>query len=119
MRGALTIRPAVAADAAVLAAFAERTFRTAFADGNAAENLDAYCAQAYRADVQAQEIADPLLRTLLCESGRTLVGYGQLRLEAPIACVPGRRPARLQRIYVDADWYGRGVAPLRRCGRER
>ena len=112
MSGALSIRPAVPADAAALAIFAERTFRDAFADGNAPENLGAYCARAYGANVQSREIADPLLRTLLCESARTLVGYGQLRLETPIDCVPARRPARLQRIYVDAAWHGRGVAPL-------
>jgi len=105
------VRPAGPRDAASLAAFAERTFRAAFAEGNTAQNMDAYCSASYRPDVQAAEIADPDMRTIVCEDGAgMLIGYGQLRLRDAMPSVPAVHLARIQRIYVDAAWHGTGVA---------
>ena len=73
--------------------------------------MDAYCRASYRPDVQAAEIADPDMRTIVCEDGAgTLIGYGQLRLRDATPSVAAGQPARIQRIYVDAAWHGAGVA---------
>ena len=103
-------RLATAEDAAPLARLAERTFRATFTEGNTRANMDAHCAKTYGPDVQAREIADPAMRTLVCESDGALIGYGQLRLGAAPPCVKARRPAQVHRIYVDTAFHGTGVA---------
>jgi ribosomal protein S18 acetylase RimI-like enzyme len=105
-----TVRNAVHADAVLLASLAERTFRATFTVSNTPEKMDTHCAKSYGAAVQAREIADPRMRTLVCEDDGTLIGYGQLRWDAPQACVPAKYPARIQRLYVDAGFHGTGVA---------
>lgn len=98
-------------DAASLAEFAERTFRDTFASGNRAEDMDAHCRKHYGREVQVAEIRDPDRVTLLCHAGDDrLVGYGLLSRKGAPACVRGSRPVEVQRLYVDADWHGRGIA---------
>ena len=107
---AIDIRPAGAADAGPLARLAERTFRDAFADANAAEDMDLHCRNSYGESIQAAEIRDPARTTLVCEAWGELVGYGQLRQGKSPECVVGRYPLEIQRIYVDAAWHGKGIA---------
>lgn len=106
----IVIRPAELSDAAPLAAIAERTFRETFAADNSADNINLHCAQKFSAQIQAEEISDPQLITLLAEIAGELAGFVQLRLAHAIACVKGDRPAELHRIYVSSKWHGRGVA---------
>ena len=72
--------------------------------------MDAHCAKSYGVALQLREIADPRMRTLVCEDRGTLIGYGQLRWDASQACVPAKHPAQIQRLYVDDGWHGTGVA---------
>lgn len=106
----VVIRPAKMSDAATLAALAERTFRETFAADNSAENINLHCARRFSAEIQAQEMSDPQLTTVLAEVAGELVGFAQLRLAHAAACVRGDRPAELHRIYVANAWHGRGVA---------
>jgi len=101
----------VAADAASLAELAERTFRDAFAALNTPENMDLHCAGAYAPAVQAAEIADPGIDTVVAESAGRLVAFAQthLRSEAP-ACVTDSPAVELHRIYVDRAFHGTGLA---------
>lgn len=104
------IRRATRTDAGALAELAERTFRDAFAAQNTVENMALHCAAKFGAEIQAREIRDPELATLLSEHGGELVGFVQLSWgEAPPE-VGGARPAEIQRLYVDSRWHGRGVA---------
>ena len=105
-----TIRRAVAADAAALAALAERTFRAAFEADNTAEDMAAHVARSYGPALQAAEIADRRLTTIVVEAEAALVAYSQLRQGAAPPCVTGPSPLELQRFYVDAGWHGRGLA---------
>ena len=105
-----SIRPAMAEDAGPLAELAERTFRQAFAPLNRAEDMDLHCRKSYGRGIQAEEIADAGRATLLCHDEERLVAYGQLRWDAAPTCVIARRPAEIQRLYVDAAWHGKGVA---------
>lgn len=105
-----TMRRAVAADAAALAAFAERTFRDSFAEWNTAANMAGHCARHFGPDTQAREISDRGRVTLLAEHAGGLAGFAQLRFEHAADCVSCERPVELQRLYVASEWHGRGVA---------
>ena len=105
-----TLRRGGANDAEALAILAERTFRDAFGARNTAENMDLHCTRSFGTGIQARELADAgLVTTLAAESGR-LVGFSQLYLSKPHACITAARPAELNRIYVSSEWQGRGVA---------
>ena len=72
------------ADAAALAALAERTFRDAFEADNTADDMNAYCAEAFTVDVQRRAIIDESMDTLVIEDeSSTLIAYAQLRPGAP------------------------------------
>lgn len=106
-----TIRRGDAADAARLAAFAGRVFIESYAAENDAHGLEAYVAEHYRPDVQARELIDPMLVTLLAEAGHRLAAFAQVRrgTEKP-ATVDAAAAIELWRIYVDAPWHGTGLA---------
>lgn len=105
-----SIRLATAEDADALAALAERTFRETFGHLNRAGDMDLHCRETYGAGIQAAEIRDPDRVTLLCHEGERLVGYAQLRRSDAPTCVIARRPAEIQRLYVEAGWHGKGAA---------
>ena len=105
-----TARRAEPTDAARLAALAERTFRAAFASSNTRENMDAHCASAYGETIQVSEITNPGIETFVCDDGTELVGYAQLRWGTAPPCVLASKPAEIQRIYVDQQWHGKGIA---------
>jgi ribosomal protein S18 acetylase RimI-like enzyme len=104
------IRSAEAGDAGRLARLAESTFRAAFGAMNTFEHMAVHCRDNYGEQIQAAEISDPELLTLLCEHGGQLIGYAQLRWGEAPACVPTGSPGELQRLYVAGEWHGMGVA---------
>ena len=93
-----------------MAVLAERTFRAAFASSNTRENIDAYCANAYSEAIQASAIANPQIETFVCDYNVELVGYAQLRWGDAPPCVLAAKPAEIQRIYVEQQWHGKGIA---------
>lgn len=106
----LNTREAQLGDAGGLAALAERTFRDTFAAVNTAENMELHCRSTYSEALQAAEIANPQMATLLSETDGRLVGFAQLRWGSAPKCVSARAPGEIQRLYVCADWHGKGVA---------
>lgn len=106
----ISVRRASRRDAKALAGLAEKTFRDAFAAMNTAGNMDAFCRSAYGEAIQAEEIARADMLTLLCELHGRLVGFAQLRWGAAPGCVVAGAPAEIQRLYVDRDSHGSGVA---------
>jgi ribosomal protein S18 acetylase RimI-like enzyme len=105
-----TLRRAKADDAPSLAVLAERTFRDAFAARNSPENMDLHCAKVFSPGIQLREIEDRGLVTTIAEAEHRMIGFSQLRLRQAHAAVVAARPAELSRIYVIAEWHGRGVA---------
>jgi len=105
-----SIREARPSDARPLSKMAEATFRATFAGMNTPENMDAHCRASFGESLQAAEIIDPGMVTLLCESEGELVGFAQLRWGEPPACVSGEKPGELQRLYVAERWQGKGAA---------
>jgi ribosomal protein S18 acetylase RimI-like enzyme len=106
----LPITQASVRDARRLAALAEATFRDAFATVNAPEDVDLHCRTSYGEALQAAEIADPDMVTLLCEQDDELVGFAQVRWGGAPACVVADAPGEIQRLYVRRDRHGSGVA---------
>ena len=103
----VVIRRGVVSDAAGLAAFAARTFAEAFGDFTGADDMQAHLAATYRPDLQARELADPAVITLLAVQGSRIVAYAQVRWnETPPACVALPAAVELQRFYADRSVRG-------------
>lgn len=104
------IRQANRTDAARLSELARTTFTETFAAANTDEDMALHCQASYGEAIQAREIADPAMLTLLSEEGASLVGYAQLRWGPAPGCVAAHAPAELQRLYVASAWHGKGIA---------
>lgn len=104
------MRKADRRDAKRLAELAERSFRDTFGAANTAENMDLHCGTSYGEAIQAREIASPHIVTLLSEAAGTLAGFAQVSWGPAPACVAGRSPGEIQRLYAAREWHGKGVA---------
>ena len=58
----------------------------------------------------SREIQDRGLVTTIAEAEKRMIGFSQLRPLHTHASVVASRPAELKRLYVVAEWHGRGVA---------
>ncbi len=105
-----SIRQAHSGDAKTLSAVAEATFRASFDAMNTTEHMKLHCRSSYSEQIQAAEISNPEIVTLLGEHEGRLVGYAQLRWGEAPGCVSAKRPGEIQRLYVIEDWHGKGVA---------
>ena len=106
----VVIRRGSVSDAAALAAFAARTFAEAFGDETGASDLRAHLAATYRPDLQARELADPTVITLLALQDARMVAYAQVRLN-PMApgCVTLPAAVEVQRFYAARAVHGTGL----------
>jgi ribosomal protein S18 acetylase RimI-like enzyme len=104
------IRTATAADAAVVADLARRTFYDTFAPTNNPADMALHLADAYGVDQQTRELTNRDITTLLVEDGGAAIAYAQVRGDHVPACVTGPNPIELWRFYVDRPFQGRGVA---------
>ena len=73
---------------------AAATFRDTFEGANTPENMELHCRASYSEAIQAAEISDPNLVTLLCEQDGRLVGFAQLRWGDAPHCVCNRTASR-------------------------
>jgi ribosomal protein S18 acetylase RimI-like enzyme len=106
------VRRARRSDARQLSSLAEATFRDTFEATNSPEDMALHCRTSYGEAVQAAEIADPDMVTLVCESPGTLVGFAQLRWGGAPRCVVAAAPGEIQRLYVAREFHGMGVARM-------
>ena len=103
------IRVATAEDAALLADLGARTFRDTFGHANTESDMTSYLADAFGADRQAAEIAEPSGVFLIAEVDGATAGYARLRRREAPAGVVGERPVEIVRFYADAPWIGKGI----------
>jgi ribosomal protein S18 acetylase RimI-like enzyme len=117
----IRVRRADAADAVGLSEFAERIFRETFEANNDPGDMAAYLAEAFGADRQRAEIAEPEAIVLLAEditgstgsnSDAPLAGYSHLTSGGAPDSVPGPDPLELKRFYIDRAWQGTGLAQM-------
>lgn len=104
------IRKAGIPDARQLAKLAEQTFRDTFEAMNNPEDMKLHCETHYSEAIQAQELLDPGMTTLVCEQHQEFIGYAQLRWGDPPSCVRAVRPFEILRLYVAKQWHGKGIA---------
>ena len=104
------IRQANRDDAQQLSVFAEAAFRATFGAANADDDMALHCQASYSEAIQAGEIANPNMLTLLSEEDGRLAGFAQLRWEGAPDCVAAAAAGEIQRLYVAGDWQGKGVA---------
>jgi GNAT superfamily N-acetyltransferase len=106
----VVVRPAEPADAAWLAALAERTFRETYSAENTAENMERYVSEHFGLARQEAELRDPRKSTLVAEVDGRAAGYAQLARSEPPPSVTTPAPLEVVRFYVDRPWHGQGVA---------
>lgn len=114
------VRKATRSDAKPLSRLAEATFRSTFGAANTHEDMDLHCRTSYSEAIQAGEIANPAMLTLLSDGDEGLVGFAQLRWDGAPDCVTAKSPGEIQRLYVADAWHGKGIAQelMRACIRE-
>ncbi len=107
----ISVRTATAADAAKLAAFAERVFAETFAKDNTPEDMQVYLRSSFSPELQAEEIANPNFIVLLAiAADGELAAYAEL-VRNPVPPEVGDDAAlELARFYVDKKWQGSGLA---------
>lgn len=104
------IRIATGSDARQLSRLAEATFRSTFGAVNTGEDMELHCRTSYSEAIQAGEIGNPRMVSLLCDGNGGLVGFAQLRWDEAPDCVSAQSPGEIQRLYVVDDWHGKGIA---------
>lgn len=106
----LLVRPATIADAEALTALAVRTFRATYIPASAAADVEEYIGAHFSPALQAAEIEDPSMTTLIGVDGGEPLAYAQLRWGVRSEGVVGERPVEVARFYVDAPLHGSGAA---------
>ncbi len=112
------VRPGRAPDAPALAELGARTFREAYGEHTPAQDLEAHIAETYNAEAQARELAATDRAVFVAERGGAPIGFALVGEAEPApACVAGRQPIQLERIYVvRTAWRtGAGTALLNAC----
>lgn len=104
------IRRGEAADATLLAELAARTFAETFGAENTPEDLKAHLESSFGVAQQADELADPDVRTLLAYRNDELIGFAQVRRKVIPTCVVAEKPVELYRFYLVRSAHGTGAA---------
>ncbi|MGE5314153.1 MAG: GNAT family N-acetyltransferase [Acidobacteriota bacterium] len=105
----ITIRRAAEADSAALAEFGARTFYDTFAKDNTPENMSAYLALTFSPEKQARELTDPSITFFIAEDGGTIAGSVKVVDGLAPACITGRHPIEIARLYVDKQYFRQGI----------
>jgi ribosomal protein S18 acetylase RimI-like enzyme len=113
----ITLRRATLDDANLLSQLGAQTFQETFAADNTPEDMAAYLASNFSIAQQTAELNDPASSFLIAEVDGIAAGYAKLHGGQPAEGIEGTRPIELVRIYVSAEWLGRGVGEslMRAC----
>jgi ribosomal protein S18 acetylase RimI-like enzyme len=116
-RGTVTIRIATEADAALLSRLATRLFEETFGPMNDPADMHAYVGHAFSVEAERAALSDADCAVWIVVDATSAVGYAMMHRGATASGVVGKRPAELQRIYVDREMHGLGVgdALMRTC----
>jgi ribosomal protein S18 acetylase RimI-like enzyme len=109
--GAAQVRPAAAADADDIARVGRQAFYEAFAHSCTEQDMVNFLDSHYVPSVISSEIDNPQRSYLVAVVDGRVVAFSSLAFDSDEPCVkayPNR--VELQRIYVDKDHHGQGVA---------
>jgi ribosomal protein S18 acetylase RimI-like enzyme len=106
------VRPATADDVSLLTDLGARTFAETFAADNTPEDMAAYLASAFSLEQQTAELAEPDSVFLIAEVNGVAAGYAKLRAGKPAEDIEATKPIELVRLYVEKEWFGRGVGQV-------
>lgn len=110
----MSIRPATAADAALLTRLSVTTLHEAFGPPlNTTELVDEYIRSAISEPILAAELADPRSCFFVLETQQGLpIGFAKLRRHAPPRRMAERRAIEIQRLYLLQAHIGQGQGRL-------
>jgi GNAT superfamily N-acetyltransferase len=104
----------------MLAELGARTFRDTYAAQNTPEDMARHLAANFAPALQAAELSDARIITLIAEVDGVPAGFSQVTAEPPPAELPAAGGRFLQRFYLEQAWIGRGIAqPLLAATRDR
>lgn len=111
MEQSITIRRCLTTDAPVLAHLAARTFYDTFADTCTEDDMHSFLEEHYHEQQLADELANPADHYYFAEVDGRPVGY--LRFgenPVPFPYDDALKPLELNRLYVDEQYHGQGIA---------
>jgi ribosomal protein S18 acetylase RimI-like enzyme len=117
-RGTVTIRRATEADATLLSRLARRLFEETFGPMNDPADMRAYVSNAFSVEAERAALRDADCGVWIVEDATSsALGYAMMRRGSTAGSVVSKRPAELERIYVDRGLHGLGVgdALMRTC----
>ena len=108
----LKIRRGTVEDAETLAPLAVKIFNDAFAGNplNKPEDMHAYIAESLNLEQFKRELGDAEMIFFIAEISGIMIGYEKLHEHSTENCISDENPIELQRLYVDGEFHGKGIA---------
>jgi len=108
----MLIRPVAESEVPMLCSFATRIFRETFLSQNSPEQLDRFLSEHYTEEKFEAEFKEPDSGYYWAWDVHVPAGYLRLRVNHEVANLLGQATLEIQRLYVDVDYQGKGVANL-------
>lgn len=105
----ITIRPATAEDAGLIADMSRQTFYDTFAAQNNKEDMDKFLQEQFTREMLIAEVDAPGNLFLLAYEGQRPVGYARLRDNNNPPELSGKNTLEIARIYAIKESIGKGV----------
>lgn len=108
----LEIRYGTVKDAKKLAPLAIKIFNDTFAGNplNKPEDLNEYISEAFSFEQTKRELVDKNSVFFIAENEGEMIGYAKLQKHSGEDCVLDKNPIELQRLYVEREFHGGGIA---------
>ena len=107
----ILIREAEAADAALVADLARRTFIESFAQYNKEENMRIFLEEQFPREKQMAEVGAPGRIFLLAYVGDAPAGDASMRISEPPPGLEGAHAIEIVQLYSEQRMIGKGVGP--------
>lgn len=108
----ILIRPVVRSDVEALRDIGRTTFTEAFESANTPENMRKYLESKFNTEALIEEITTPESMFFFAEQNAQVIGYLKVNFgSAQTESLPGLT-LEIERIYVLAKYYGKGIAKL-------
>lgn len=106
---AILIRPATAEDALCIGVLGMQVFLDTYATQGIRTSIATEALQAFAPNTIAHLLAQPNVSLTVAESNGHLIGFAQIKLNAPHPMIQTPDAAELQRLYIQERFTGLGV----------